>query len=84
MAVSATLWIDVAGWAGVVALLVAYGLVSARRLEGDSAVYQWLNLAGGALVLLNSFHHRAFPSVAVNVVWIAIALYTLAFRRRRG
>lgn len=81
---SGKVWIDVAGWAGVAALLAAYGLVSARRLEGDSVAYQLLNLAGGALVLLNSFHYRAFPSVAVNVVWIGIALYTLAFRRRRG
>ncbi|MGC8873750.1 MAG: CBU_0592 family membrane protein [Chloroflexia bacterium] len=81
---SPNLWIDVAGWAGVVALLTAYGLVSARRLEGDSVAYQLLNLAGGALVLLNSFHYRAFPSVAVNVVWIGIAFYTLVSRRRRG
>lgn len=81
---SVKVWIDVAGWTGVAALLAAYGLVSARRLEGDSVIYQLLNLAGGALVLLNSFHYRAFPSVAVNVVWVGIALYTLVFRRRRA
>ncbi len=81
---SVKVWIDVAGWTGVAALLAAYGLVSARRLEGDSVIYQMLNLAGGALVLLNSFHYRAFPSVAVNVVWVGIALYTLVFRRRRA
>lgn len=34
-------------------------------------------------MLVNSFYHGAMPSVAVNVFWIAIALFALtrAFRR---
>ena len=40
--------------------------------------YQMLNLAGGALVLVNSFYHGAMPSVAVNVFWIGIALFALS------
>ena len=69
--------IDVAGWVGVVALLVAYGLVSTRRIEGDSAAYQLLNLAGAALLIVNSFYYGAFPSVGINLVWIGIAIYAL-------
>jgi len=75
--------LELAGWLGTAALLLAYALVSTRRLPGDSPRYQALNLAGGALVLVNSFYHGAMPSVAVNVFWIAIALFALtrAFRR---
>jgi len=73
--------IDVAGWVGVAALLLAYALVSARKSKGDSVAYQLLNLAGGALVLVNSFVHGAYPSVGVNVVWIVIAVFTLARRK---
>ena len=72
------LLIEIGGWIGTAALLVAYGLVSTRRLAGDSTPYQALNLVGGVLVLVNSFYHGAMPSVAVNVFWIAIAVFALS------
>jgi hypothetical protein len=74
--------VDVLGWVGAAALLSAYGLVSAQRLKGDSVRYQVLNLAGGALLIVNSLYYGAFPSVGVNVVWIGIALFTLWQVRR--
>lgn len=76
-------WIDLAGWSGVLALLVAYALVSTRRLEGDSPTYQVLNAVGSLLLIVNSGYYRAFPSVGINVAWIGIALYALARRTRR-
>ena len=72
------LLIELAGWLGTAALLLAYGLVSTRRLAGDSVPYQALNLVGGALVLINSFYHGAMPSVAVNVFWVAIGVFALS------
>lgn len=72
------LLIELGGWVGTAALLLAYGLVSTRRLAGDSVPYQILNLVGGVLVLANSFYHGAMPSVAVNVFWIAIAVFALS------
>ena len=73
-----TLLLELSGWAGTAALLLAYALVSTRRLPGDSPRYQMLNLVGGALVLINSFYHGAMPSVAVNVFWIAIGVFALS------
>ena len=78
------LWIDLAGWIGVAALLAAYALVSTRRLEGDSPLYQALNVLGSLLLIVNSGYYRALPSVGINVAWIGIALYALArYRTRR-
>jgi len=74
-------FIDIVGWIGVAALLLAYALVSVRRLAGDSARYQLLNAIGSGLLILNSFYYGAYPSVGVNVAWIGIALYTLVRRR---
>jgi hypothetical protein len=76
--------IDVAGWMGVVALLVAYGLVSTKRIEGDSVVYQMLNLVGAGLLIANSFYYGAYPSVGINVIWIGIAVYALWRRQVRN
>lgn len=76
--------IDIAGWVGVVLVLAAYGLVSARLLEGDSLLYQALNIGGAALLIANSFYYRAMPSVAVNVIWIGIGVYALVRKGRRS
>ncbi len=79
---SSSLWIDVIGWIGVISLLLAYALVSASKVQGDSIVYQLMNLVGSALLIVNSFHYKAFPSVGVNIVWIGIAAYTMARVKR--
>ena len=75
--------IDILGWVGAVCLLLAYFLVSRKKLAGDSRNYQLLNLVGGALLTTNSLYYGAFPSVAVNVVWIGMALLTLCNRKKR-
>jgi hypothetical protein len=74
--------IDVIGWSGVAALLIAYGLVSTKKVEGDSTIYQLLNLAGSILLIVNSFFYGAFPSVGVNIAWIGIAIFALTRRKR--
>jgi len=76
--------VDVLGWAGAAMLLSAYGLVSAKRLEGDSVPYQLLNLAGGALLIVNTIYYGSYPSSTVNMVWSLIAILTLSRRWRPG
>lgn len=70
-------WVDVLGWFGAVAVLAAYALISTQRLAPNSTHYQLLNLVGGALLAINSGFYRAYPSALVNIIWIAIALYSL-------
>lgn len=69
--------IEVAGWAGACMILLAYLLVSAGRLTGQSPLFQWLNLLGAAGFVLNSGWHRAIPSAALNIVWMGIAGFAL-------
>lgn len=71
-------WVDIVGWAGAVLVLGAYGLVSAKRLEGDSVVYQLMNVLGAAGMLINTYVRGALPSAAVNLIWIGIGFYILA------
>jgi hypothetical protein len=76
--------IDSVGWVGAAVLLLAYGLVSTRKTEGDSGFYQLLNLAGSALLMMNSFYYGAYPSSGVNIVWIAIAIFALMRKKSTG
>jgi hypothetical protein len=72
------LLIDIIGWFGALLLLLAYGLLSARRLEGHSARYQLMNIQGSLCLLANAAYHRAFPSAFVNLIWVLIAGLALA------
>ncbi len=65
------------GWAAAGALLAAYALVSIGRLSGSGRRFQALNLLGAAGLMFNSAEHRAWPSVALNAIWILIGLAAL-------
>jgi len=75
--------IDVVGWIGAALLLVAYVLVSLGRLDGRGAKFQYLNLVGGAGLATNSAASHAFPSAALNVIWMAIGVVALVRGARR-
>ncbi len=75
-------WFDAIGWAGAAALLVAYAMVSSRKLEGNSNAYQCLNIIGSLLLAINTVFYRAYPSSFVNMIWIGIAVFSIAARKR--
>jgi len=76
---------DVFGWIGAGALLIAYGLISAGRFKANNRNYQGLNVFGSVGLIVNSTWYGAYPSTALNIIWIAIAGITLAriFRKRK-
>jgi hypothetical protein len=75
-------WFDVIGWAGAAALLVAYAMVSSRKMEADSVSYQILNIVGSILLVTNTIFYRAYPSSFVNLIWAGIAVFSIATKRR--
>jgi hypothetical protein len=68
---------DSLGWAGAFLLLLAYALVSFKKLAPDSLVYQGLNVAASILLAINTLYHRAYPSSFVNIVWTFIAIFAI-------
>ena len=75
-------WFDAIGWAGAAALLLAYAMVSSRKVEGNSTAYQLLNVVGSLLLASNTIFYRAYPSFFVNLIWMGIAVFSIATRRR--
>jgi hypothetical protein len=75
-------WFDAIGWVGAVALLIAYALVSSKKLEGDSAAFQLLNISGSILLAANTIFYGSYPSTFVNLIWAAIAVFSIAARKR--
>lgn len=67
---------DVIGW-GAILILLAYFLVSTKKLLPTSRTFQLLNLFGAISIVINSLHYQAFPSAGLNAAWTLIALYGL-------
>ena len=79
--------VEVVGWAGAVLILLAYLLLSAGKLTGQSIVYQAMNVVGAAGFTVNGWWHGAIPSAALNVIWMligAIALWRILDRRKKA
>ena len=71
------LLINILGWTGSILYLLAYALVSAKKAEGDSLVYQGMNILAGFLLVIYTFSLEAYATTGLNVVWVAIGLITL-------
>lgn len=71
------MWIDVIGWLGALLVLAAYGLISFKRVEGNSLIYQLLNIFGSICLVLNTYYYGAIPSTLVNIIWALIAVVAI-------
>ena len=77
--------VEAVGWIGAALILLGYLMVTTGRLTGQSAAFQWMNVAGAAGFIVNGWWHGALPSTALNVVWMgigAVALWRIASRKR--
>jgi len=75
-------FIDLIGWIGAIAILSAYFLISNKKLEGDSFLYQALNMVGSVFLIINTFYYGAYPSTGVNVVWAFIAVFIITKKKK--
>ena len=74
---------EIVGWGGAVLILLAYGLLSAGRLTGQSPIYQAMNVVGAAGFAVNGWWHGALPSASLNLVWLLIGAWALWRIRNR-
>jgi hypothetical protein len=65
-------------------ILLAYLLLSAGRLTGQSILYQATNVVGAAGFVVNGWWHGAIPSATLNVIWLLIGVWALWRIRIRG
>lgn len=70
-------FISLAGWSAAALILAAYGLLSFGKIQARSWIYQVMNILGAAGFIINCAYNNAWPSVALNVVWMGIAFYAL-------
>jgi len=71
------LFIDILGWTGSILYLLAYTLVSMKKTEGDSTLYQGINIFAGILLVIYTLSLGAYATTGLNAVWAAIGFFTL-------
>lgn len=69
--------IELIGWIGVIFVLLAYFLVTVKKVASTSKEFHLLNLLGALGIMANSFYHGAIPNTGLNIVWSAIAIWGL-------
>ncbi len=70
-------FVEICGWAAALLILGSYGLLSFGKISARSPFYQWMNILGALGFIINCTWNGAWPSVALNVVWLGIAVYAL-------
>jgi hypothetical protein len=71
------LFVNFLGWTGSVLYLIAYALVSLKKVEGDSILYQGMNIIAGILLVIYTIYLGAYATTALNTVWAFIGIFTL-------
>ena len=74
---SISLLIDILGWTGSILYLLAYALISAKKTQGDSLLYQGINIFAGILLVIYTLYLGAYATTGLNAVWVVIGLFTL-------
>ena len=73
---------EIIGTAGACLLLLAYFMVSSKRLALDSLLAHFLNLGGSVMLGANAIIHGAIPPAMLNLIWALIALVAMLRRPR--
>jgi len=65
---------QIIGWSGSALLILAYVLVSSKKLSPEAVQYQLINLGGALFLLVYAIYTVAYPFVLVNFIWLIIGL----------
>ena len=69
--------IEIFGWYGTVAIVLAYALTSFNLLLPDNIWYQILNGTGAVGIVILSFNKKAYQPGILNIIWTVIAIIAI-------
>ena len=65
--------INVFGWYGTIAIVLAYFLVSFSFLSVNNIWYQILKVTGSLGIVTDAFYKKDYQPGVLNIIWIIIA-----------
>ena len=76
--------IEVLGWIASVLIVGSYALNITGKLSASSKIYVLANIIGGVFFVVNTYYHKAYPSMFVNVIWVIIAIYMISKKKKNN
>jgi len=68
---------SILGWIGMILLILAYFLLSTKKIKSNSLFYHTLNLFGAVGITISTFITKSWPSVVLNIIWFGISAFSL-------
>jgi len=70
-------WFDIAGFVGVLVIVVAYLLLQMDKLPSSKPSYSLLNATGSLLIMISLFFVFNLSAFLIEAFWFLISLYGL-------
>jgi hypothetical protein len=70
--------IELYGWYGMTAIVLAYALASFSAINASGLTFQILNGTGALGIAVVSFHKKAYQPGVLNIIWAFIAIVAIA------
>ena len=77
-------YIEILGWIASVLIVGSYALNITGKLSASSKTYVLANIIGGIFFVVNTYFHKAYPSMFVNVIWVIIAIYMISKKKKNN
>ncbi|HEY5337999.1 MAG TPA: hypothetical protein VIJ85_07345 [Rhizomicrobium sp.] len=74
----------ISGFAGSIAILIAYFANQTGRLASDNWHFPFINLVGSLMILASFYTAINWPSLFIEIFWIAISIFGLIRSLRRA
>ena len=74
---------ELPGWIGAFFIILAFWLLTHKVVHSHSKTYFTLNLLAGVFLAYDAWVHRTLAGLAINIVWIVIAVYGLGWAHKR-
>jgi hypothetical protein len=72
---------DVINSVGVSLILIAFFLLTLKKVDAQNVYYNLLNLIGAGLACYGSYLIKSVPFVVLEAIWSLVALYGLIRRK---
>jgi hypothetical protein len=72
---------DIINSFGVFLILIAFFLLTLKKVNAQNVYYNLLNLTGAGLACYGSYLIKAMPFVVLEAIWCMVAFYGLLKRK---
>lgn len=63
------------GWVGIIFIILAYILLSSKKLRTDYLLYHLLNFIGATGLVVSTYMTKSWPALTLSLIFVAISIF---------